>query len=55
MDRRAFLGALAGSLLSAPIAAKSQQAKVPKVGVLSLDSPARSACVDGLRRGLGEL
>jgi putative ABC transport system substrate-binding protein len=36
MDRRAFLGTLAGGLLSAPLAAEAQPAgKVPKIGYLS--------------------
>ena len=35
MDRRAFLGTLAGGLLASPPAAEAQQAgKVPIIGVL---------------------
>jgi putative ABC transport system substrate-binding protein len=55
LDRRAFLGTLAGALLAAPLAAEGQQAKVPRIGVLSLESPTNSVCVDALRRGLNEL
>jgi putative ABC transport system substrate-binding protein len=40
MNRRAFLSALAGSLLAAPLAAEAQPArKVPRIGVLSPGSP----------------
>jgi len=40
MDRRAFIGTLAGSLLAAPLAAEVEQAgKVPRIGVLSPGSP----------------
>ena len=35
MDRRAFLGTLAGGLLAAPLAAEAQPAGMPRVGVLS--------------------
>ena len=35
MDRRAFLGSLAGGLLAAPLAAEAQQAgKVSRIGIL---------------------
>jgi len=40
IDRRAFLGTLAGSLLAAPLAAEAQRAgKVYRVGVLSTGGP----------------
>ena len=40
MDRRAFIGTLAGGLLTAPLAARAQQAgKVPRIGLLSPASP----------------
>ena len=44
MDRRAFLGTLAGGLLAAPLAAEAQQAgKLSTVGVLSIGTdPAQS-------------
>jgi putative ABC transport system substrate-binding protein len=35
MDRRAFLGTLAGGLLAAPLAAEAQAGKPPKIGYLS--------------------
>jgi ABC-type uncharacterized transport system substrate-binding protein len=56
MERRAFLGTLAGGLLAAPLAAGAQQAgKVPRIGFLfSGDSgPARE--VDTFRQGLRDL
>jgi putative ABC transport system substrate-binding protein len=51
MDRRAFLGTLAGGLLAAPLAAEGQQAStLPKIGFLqgTLNENA-VAFVDGLR------
>jgi len=40
VDRRAFIGTLAGGLLTAPLAARAQQAgKVPRIGLLSPASP----------------
>ncbi len=40
MNRRVFLTGLSGSLLAAPLAAEAQQAgKMPKIGVLTLNSP----------------
>ena len=42
MDRRVFLGTLAGSLLAAPLAAEAQQAgKVPRIGYLSVFSSSK--------------
>ena len=39
MDRRTFVGAVAGALLTSPLAATAQQAeKVPRIGFLSLNS-----------------
>jgi hypothetical protein len=44
MDRRAFIGTLAGSLFAAPLAAAAQQAgKVPKLGYLSNSSSEEAA------------
>ena len=44
MDRRAFLGTLAGGLLAAPLAAEAQPAgKVYRIGVLESTSPALNA------------
>jgi len=40
VDRRAFLGAVAGGLLAAPLAAEAQQiGKAPRIGLLSPGSP----------------
>ena len=40
MDRRAFLGTLAGGLLAAPLAAEAQEGrKVPRIGVLWPNPP----------------
>jgi len=56
MDRRAFIAIIAGGLLVMPLAgAEARQTKVPTIGVLSLDSPRNSTCVDEIRLGLGEL
>ena len=54
MDRREFLGTIAGGLLAAPLAAEAQQArKVPRVGFLVL---ARNPGVeDSFPRGLRDL
>jgi putative ABC transport system substrate-binding protein len=54
MDRRAFLGTLAGGLLASPLAAEAQQARVYRVGVVLQGGP-YSGAVDGLRKGLAEL
>jgi putative ABC transport system substrate-binding protein len=39
VDRRAFIGTLAGGFLAAPLAAEAQQATVYRVGMLRQDSP----------------
>ena len=57
MDRRAFIGTLAGGLLAAPLAAEAQQAgKVYRIGILSLNpiDPASPGILDGFFRGLRE-
>jgi putative tryptophan/tyrosine transport system substrate-binding protein len=54
MDRRAFLGTVAGGLLASPLAAEAQQARVYRVGVVLHGGPYLGA-VDGLRKGLAEL
>ena len=55
MDRRAFLGTLAGGLLAAPFAAETQQAgRVYRIGVVLQGGP-YFADIDGLRDGLKEL
>ena len=57
MDRRAFIGTLAGSLLAAPLAAEAQPAgKVYRIGFLSNSTrPAGTVLVDAFRRGLADL
>jgi putative ABC transport system substrate-binding protein len=55
MDRRVFIGTLAGGLLAAPLAAGAQQATLPRIGILttasSVSSPSANyeAFVQGLR------
>jgi putative ABC transport system substrate-binding protein len=54
MDRRAFIGSLAGSLLAAPLAAEAQQAgKIWRVGVVG-NSPSPHLD-DAFRKGLRDL
>src|ERR1700682_2151683 len=56
MNRRAFLTAVTGALLAAPLAAEGQQTrKVPLVGVLGGQSPETSPPILALREGLREL
>src|ERR1700730_16908569 len=57
IDRRAFIGALTGGLLAAPLAAEAQQVgKVPRIGFLSVTSPSdRPPLLDAFRQGLREL
>ena len=53
MDRRAFIGILAGGLLAAPLAAEAQ--RVPVVGFVHTGFGLRNATLDGVRQGLREL
>jgi hypothetical protein len=56
MDRRAFIGMMAGCLLAAPLAAEAQQAgKVPRIGILTLASSASTPILQAFRVGLREL
>jgi putative ABC transport system substrate-binding protein len=57
IDRRAFLGALAGGLLAAPLAAQAQQAgKVHRIGYLGATTAfAHARYVEALRLGLRDL
>jgi ABC-type uncharacterized transport system substrate-binding protein len=57
VDRRAFLGALAGGLLAAPLAAEGQQSgKVYRVGLLEVVPAASNATnLAAFRQGLKEL
>ena len=53
MDRRAFIGSLAGGLLAAPLAAEAQQpGKVARIGYLATDLAAASHTTEAFRRGL---
>ena len=59
MNRRAFLSAMSGGLLAAPLAAGAQTAgKVPRVGYLSPGSSSDTARLrrfEAFRQGLREL
>ena len=57
MERRTFLGVMAGGLLAAPLAAEAQQAgKVYRIGMLERTSPGTNAAnLEAFRRGLREL
>jgi hypothetical protein len=56
IDRRAFLGALAGGLLAGPLAIEAQQTdKVWRVGVLLSRYGVKDGPPQGLRQGLKEL
>ena len=53
VNRRAFLSALSGGLLAAPLAVEAQQAgKVPVVGVLNSAFTGQSAAIAAFRSGL---
>jgi putative ABC transport system substrate-binding protein len=55
MNRRAFLGALSGSLLAAPLAVQAQQARMPVIGFLNSSSPDPDGDrVRAYRRGLSD-
>ena len=55
MDRRAFITAVGGSILAAPVGAKAQQPAMPVIGYLSQRSPTDSASiVAAFRQGLKE-
>ena len=57
MDRRTFIGGVAGGLLAAPLAARAQQAgKVYRIGILEAIPAAQNAAnLDALRKGLRDL
>src|SRR6266851_3823103 len=57
MDRRTFIGGVAGGLLGAPLAARAQQVgKVYRIGILEAIPAARNAAnLDALRKGLRDL
>jgi putative ABC transport system substrate-binding protein len=53
MDRRSFIGSVAGAIIAAPLAGRAQQPAIPVVGFLGSASPnARS--VAAFRQGLSE-
>jgi len=55
MDRRAFIGTLAGGLLAAPLAAEAKPPKVPTIGVLVVGSPGSERFWRLFREALREL
>jgi putative tryptophan/tyrosine transport system substrate-binding protein len=56
MERRTFIGVIAGSLLAGVFAAEAQQVgKVPRIGFLFFGSPGPSVELDAFRQGLREL
>jgi len=55
MNRRSFLGTLAGSLLAAPLAAEAQAAKVARIGVLANNAAASPHLPEAFRQGLRDL
>ena len=55
MDRRTFMGSVAGGLVAAPLAACAQKSAIPMIGFLGSASPAQSApFVAAFRKGLNE-
>ena len=55
MDRRTFIGSVAGGLLAAPLAAGAQKAASPVIGFLGTASPAQwTSFVAAFRKGLNE-
>jgi len=56
IDRRSFIGALAGGLLTAPFAAEAQQAaKVARIGYLATNLAANPHLREAFRQGLQDL
>ena len=57
MDRRTFIGGIAGGLLAAPLAAPAQQVgKVFRIGILeTIPASQNAAKLDALRKGLRDL
>ena len=55
IDRRTFIGSIAGGLLAAPLATRAQTPAMPVIGFLSSVSPAQwSPFVAAFRQGLNE-
>jgi putative ABC transport system substrate-binding protein len=55
VERRAFLGAVTGGLLAAPLAAEAQRAKVYRIGQLSTGNPRSSPIFQAFEEKLREL
>jgi len=59
MERRAFIGSVAGGLLAAPFVAQAQPAKVPRIGVLLYTAEPRpgqpNQALEAFRGGLRDL
>ena len=55
MERRAFLGAVTGGLLAAPLTAGAQQDRMYRVGVIHQGGGSYDQALKGLRDGLKEL
>jgi putative ABC transport system substrate-binding protein len=56
MDRRAFIGTLAGGLLAAPVAAAAQTpGRVVELGILSTVNPRTTTFTEAMVKRLGEL
>ena len=55
MDRRTFIGTLAGGLLAASFAAEAQAAKVARIGVLAGDMATAPHMWEAFRQGLRDL
>ena len=56
MDRRAFIGTLAGSLLTVPLIADGQAKSVPRIGFLEAGAAsANQHFLDAFQSGLREL
>ena len=56
MDRRVFIGTVAGGLLAAPLAASAQQAaKIARIGVLGNDPVGGAHLLEAFRQGLRDL
>ena len=55
MDRRTFIGSVAGGLLAAPLVTRAQKSAIPVIGFLGSTSPAHlTSSVAAFRKGLNE-
>jgi putative ABC transport system substrate-binding protein len=55
MDRRVFLGTLAGGLLATLLSAEAQEARVARIGMISTGSPRATPAILGFEQRLREL